>query len=236
MSTLREHREHTDTTDEPTPVHPVTGSALRRQGLAALRLLVVLTILLGVAYPLGIWVVSRVPGLHDQAEGSLMTADGTATGSSLIGIDPVPADPSGATDPWFHTRPSASAPDSATAGLGPADPSTSGGSNEAADSDGLVKAVGERRAAIAAREGVDPAAVPPDAVTASGSGLDPDISPAYAALQVPRVARVTGLGPDRVRALVEQATSGRTLGFLGEPTVNVSELDALVHGAAPSAR
>jgi potassium-transporting ATPase KdpC subunit len=219
---------------EPTPAHPVTGTALRRQGIAALRLLVVLTILLGVIYPLGIWVVSRVPGLHDQAEGSLMTATGATTGSSLIGIDPVPADP--AADPWFHTRPSASAPADAVAGLGPADPSTSGGSNKAADSADLVTAVDQRRTAIAAREGVAPGAVPPDAVTASGSGLDPDISPAYAALQAPRVARVTGLGEERVRALVAQATSGRELGFLGEPTVDVPRLDALVHAAAPGAR
>jgi K+-transporting ATPase ATPase C chain len=220
--------------DEPTPAHPVTGSALRRQALAGLRLLVVITVLVGVLYPLGIWVVSRIPGLHDQAEGSLLTTNGTVTGSSLIGIDPVPVDP--AADPWFHTRPSASAPGTATAGLGPADPSTSGGSNKAADSDDLLKAVGERRTAIAAREGVGPAVVPPDAVTASASGLDPDISPDYAALQVPRVARITGLGEGRVRALVAQATSGRALGFLGEPTVNVSELDALLHAAAPAAR
>jgi K+-transporting ATPase ATPase C chain len=78
--------------------------------------------------------------------------------------------------------------------------------------------------------------VPPDAVTASGSGLDPDISPQYAALQVARVARVTGLGEDRVRALVARATDGRALGFLGEPTVDVPELDGLVHEAAPTAR
>ncbi|HEY2192790.1 MAG TPA: potassium-transporting ATPase subunit C [Actinomycetospora sp.] len=234
MSTLTEHTDGSAHTDEPTPAHPVTGTALRRQGIAALRLLVVLTIVLGVLYPLGVWAVSRVPGLHDQAEGSLLGSPGMATGSSLIGIDPVPAN--AAADPWFHTRPSASAPEDATAGLGPADPSTSGGSNKAADSGDLVKAVGERRTSIAAREGVDPAAVPPDAVTASASGLDPDISPAYAALQVPRVARVTGLGEDQVRALVAQATEGRALGFLGEPRVDVPELDSLVHTAAPAAR
>ncbi len=236
--------EHSPTTDEPSPAHPVTASALRRQTLAALRLVVVLTLLLGVVYPLGVWTVSRLPGLHERAEGSLLTTTGAATGSSLIGIDPVPANPGpgdGAqrsstqvSDPWFHTRPSASAPEDAPAGLGPADPSTSGGSNRAADSDELVTAIEQRRAVIAAREGVAPAAVPPDAVTASGSGLDPAISPAYAALQVPRVARVTGLGEDRVRALVAQATDGRTLGFIGEPTVDVPELDALVHAAAPA--
>jgi K+-transporting ATPase ATPase C chain len=209
------------------PAHPVTGSALRRQAVAALRLLLVLTVLLGVLYPLGIWAVSRAPGLHDHAEGSL-----TGTGSSLIGIDPVPAGP--AADPWFHTRPSASA--TADAGLGPADPTTSGGTNLGPGAEKLRDAVDRRRQVVAAREGVSPAAVPPDAVTASASGLDPHISPAYAALQVPRVARVTGLGEDRVRALVAQATAGRALGFLGEPTVNVPRLDALLHAAAPRAR
>jgi potassium-transporting ATPase KdpC subunit len=187
-------------------------------------------VLLGVVYPAAVWGVSRLPGLHANAEGSVTPGGG----SSLIGVDPVPADP--AADPWFHTRPSASAPESAVAGLGPADPTTSGGSNRAADNADLVAAVAQRRAAIAAREGVAPAAVPADAVTASASGLDPHISPAYAALQVPRVARVTGLGEERVRALVEQATAGRDLGFLGEPRVDVTELDALVHAAAPGAR
>lgn len=235
MTTLTETTESTPHGDQPTPARPVTGSALRRQALAALRLMIVLTVLLGALYPLGVWVVSRVPGLHDQAEGSLITdSAGATTGSSLIGIDPVPANP--AADPWFHTRPSASAPSSAPAGLGPATPNTSGGSNLAADSDKQRQAVEQRRAVIAAREGAAPEAVPPDAVTASGSGLDPDISPAYAGLQVPRVARVTGLGEDRVRGLVEQATAGRALGFLGEPTVDVTELDALVHAAAPAAR
>lgn len=230
MTTLSESTAADRAGTEPSgPAHPVTASTLRRQTVAGLRLLVVLTVLLGVLYPLGIWVISRAPGLHDHAEGSL-----TATGSTLIGIDPVPANP--AADPWFHTRPSASAPSDAPAGLGPADPSTSGGSNLAADSDKLRQAVDQRRAVIATREGVAPAAVPPDAVTASGSGLDPGISPSYAALQVPRVARVTGLSEDHVRAIVAQATHSRALGFLGEPTVEVPELDALIQAADPTAR
>lgn len=209
----------------------VTAGALRRQGIAALRLLLVLTVLLGLAYPFGIWAISRIPGLHAQAEGSVTPSGG----SSLIGIDPVPANP--AADPWFHTRPSASAPGDAPAGLGPADPSaTSGGTNLGPSSAKLRDAIAQRRAMIAAREGVAPAAVPPDALTASGSGVDPEISPEYAALQVPRVARVTGLGEDRVRALVAQATDGRALGFLGEPGVTVPTLDALIHAAAPGAR
>lgn len=209
------------------PTNPVTASALRRQTLAGLRLLVVLTVLLGLVYPLGVWTLSRVPGLHAHAEGSL-----TPTGSSLIGVDPVPVDP--AADPWFHTRPSASA--SAPAGLGPADPSTSGGTNLAPSSARLRDAVAQRRALIAAREGVLPESVPLDAVTASASGLDPDISRAYADLQVPRVARVTGLGTDRVAAMVDRATRPRPLGFLGDPGVAVPQLDALVHAAAPGAR
>ncbi|MFC5065608.1 potassium-transporting ATPase subunit C [Actinomycetospora atypica] len=217
--------------EEPTdtPATPVLRGLLRQLG-PALRLMLVATVVLGVVYPAVVWGVSRLPGLHERAEGSV-TAGGA---SSLIGIDPVPADP--AADPWFHLRPSASAPDTATAGLGPADPSTSGGSNLATTADDLVTAVAERRAAIAGREQVAPGRVPDDAVTASGSGLDPDISPAYADLQVPRVARVTGLGEDRVRALVAEATRGRVLGVLGEPTVNVPELDAALAATRPGLR
>ncbi|GLZ45503.1 potassium-transporting ATPase KdpC subunit [Actinomycetospora sp. NBRC 106375] len=218
---------------EPTATResPVTTGQLRRQLAAAVRVLLVLTLLLGVVYPAVVWGVSRLPGLHANAEGSVMPGIG---GSSLIGIDPVPANP--AADPWFHPRPTASAPDDAVAGLGPADATTSGGSNLGPSSEDLATAVADRRAAIAAREGVDPAVIPPDALTASASGLDPQISPAYAALQVPRVARVTGLGEDRVRALVAAATDGRTFGVLGEPRVNVQELDASLATVVPGIR
>lgn len=199
---------------------------LTRQTAAALRMLIVLTILLGVGYPLVVWGVAQLPGLAAKADGSIITgADGKPVGSSLIGIDPVAADP--AADPYFHTRPAASASDV----LGPADTSTSGGSNKGGFDAKLLDAVTERRELIAAREGVDPALVPPDAVTASGSGLDPHISPVYAALQVARVARVTGLPEDKVRALVAGASDGRVLGFLGEPTVDVTELNLAVQGA-----
>ncbi len=197
-------------------------TTLRRQTATGLRVLIVMTVLCGVAYPLGIWAVSRLPGLSAHAEGSVVAG---GAGSSLIGIDPVAPDP--AADPYFHTRPSASSPGV----LGPGDTTTSGGSNDGGFSGDLLAAVDERRALIAARDGVDPAAVPPDAVTASASGLDPDVSPAYAAVQVDRVARVTGLPVDRVRELVEASTSGRILGFLGEPTVNVTELNLAVRDA-----
>lgn len=222
---------------------------LLRQAGTALRALLVATVVLGLAYPLAVWGVSRLPGLHHRAEGSVLTApDGAAvgrgeeagacsptepscplpgtlpSGSALIGIDPVAADPGA--DPFFHTRPSASADDV----LGPGDPSVSGGSNQGGFSADLLDAVTQRRALIAAREGVDPALVPPDAVTASASGVDPHVSPAYAALQVPRVARVTGHAEPQVRRLVADATEGRDLGFLGEPAVNVTRLNLAVAG------
>jgi K+-transporting ATPase ATPase C chain len=199
---------------------------LLRQSGAALRLLLVATVALGLVYPLAVWGVSRLPGLDGPAEGSVVTApDGRPSGSFLIGIDPVATDP--AADPYFHTRPSASAQDV----LGPGDPSTSGGSNQGGFSEKLLGQVEQRRAAIAAREGVDPAAVPADAVTASGSGVDPDISPAYADLQTARVARVTGLPETQVRQLVARSTDGRVLGFLGEPTVDVIRLNLAIAAA-----
>ena len=200
-------------------------TSLLRQGGAALRMLLVATVVLGLLYPFAVWGVSRLPGLNGPAEGSLLGS----SGSSLIGIDPVPTDP--AADPYFHTRPSASAQDV----LGPGDPSTSGGSNQGGFSDKLLDQIRQRRAAIAAREGVDPAAVPADAVTASGSGVDPDISPAYADLQVPRVARVTGLPETQVRQLVSGETDGRVLGFLGDPAVNVTRLNLAIAAARSTA-
>lgn len=198
---------------------------LWRQAATGLRMLLVLTLLCGLVFPLLTHAVAHLPWLATRAEGSIVTgADGTPAGSSLIGVDPVPDDPTA--DPYFHTRPAASADDV----LGPGDPATSGGSNKGGSDSDLLAAVTQRRALIAAREGVDPAMVPPDALTASASGLDPHISPDYAALQVARVARVTGLGPDEVRTLVAEASAGRVLGFLGEPTVNVTELNLAVQG------
>ena len=201
-------------------------NSLGKQTLAGLRILLVLTVLLGILYPLGIWVVSRIPGLRDNAEGSVVTVDGRAVGSDLIGIDPVAADPDH--DPWFHTRPSA------VALVGPADargPAISGGSNKGAFDEDLVAVLGQRKKAIADRENVDPGQVPPDAVTASASGLDPHISPAYAQLQAPRVARETGLSEDQVRALIEEHTDERGMGVLGEPGVNVLALNLAVQAA-----
>jgi K+-transporting ATPase ATPase C chain len=117
---------------------------------------------------------------------------------------------------WFQTRPSAVDYD----GMGSA--ASQYGPNNA----DLVKLIEQRRQDVAKLEGVDPSQVPPDAVTASGSGLDPSISPAYAALQVNRVVRERGLSVDQVKQLVKENTKGRTLGFLGEPAVNVVTLNS----------
>ncbi|WP_409466203.1 potassium-transporting ATPase subunit C [Amycolatopsis sp. GA6-003] len=201
-------------------------NVLLKQTWAGLRLLLAMTVLLGILYPLGVWAVSRIPGLQGNAEGSVVTQNGQAVGSSLIGIDPVPAD--AARDPWFHNRPSAGSKDV----LGPGDPSTSGPSNKGPYNEDLAKAIAQRRELIAKREGVNPAEVPADAVTASGSGLDPAISVAYAELQVLRVARNTGLSEDKVRHLVADNTTGNGIGV---PGVNVLRLNLAVHSAAPGA-
>jgi len=281
---------------------------LIRQHWAALRALLVLTVILGLAYPAFIWLVAQLPWLGDKADGSVIEAGGRPVGSSLIGQSF--ADSGGNPLPqYFQSRPSA-------AGDG-YDPMATSASNlgpesivDTPDKPSLLTLVCSRSAAIGALDGVDgsrpfctgdgvgavlsvigprdargavvhparvvsinepcettgtpfldtyegvrvecarngedysigqlvpirgnaPAqpAVPADAVTASGSGLDPDISVAYADLQIDRVAAARGISPDRVRALVAAHTQGRTLGFLGEPRVNVLELNlALDHG------
>lgn len=182
--------------------------SLARQSLAGLRVLLLLTLVLGVAYPLVL--TGGAALLGDQADRQLLRVDGQVVGSRQIGQV---FDGAG----WFRSRPSA-------AGEG-YDAMASGGSNLGPENPDLLALVGERRAAVAEAEGVDPSLVPPDALTASGSGLDPDISPEYARLQVDRVARERGLEPDEVRTLVEEHVLGRTLGFLGEPRVNVLELN-----------
>ncbi len=180
-----------------------------RQSLAALRMLLVLTLLLGVVYPVAVWAVGQALGA--RAEGQPVEVDGTVVGSRLLGQQ-------FEGEQWFHSRPSANDHDSLASGpsnLGPSNPD-------------LLALIDERRAAVAATEGVDEGDVPPDAVTASGSGLDPHISPAYAALQAPRVAEANGLELPVVEDLVDKHTDGRPLGFLGEPGVNVLELNVSV--------
>ncbi len=187
-------------------------SDLARQSLAGLRLLVVLTVLLGVGYPAAVWGAGQAFG--DRADGQPVRLDGQVVGSRLLGQQ-------FEGDEWFHSRPSAGDYDtlaSAPSNLGPLSPD-------------LLASIEDRRAEVAAREGVSPQDVPADALTASASGLDPHISPAYAALQAPRVAGANGLSVDEVERLVEESTDGRGLGFLGEPGVNVLELNLAVRHA-----
>lgn len=201
--------ERTDTRPSGTALMSVGG----RQLMVAVRALLVFTVLLGVGYPLLVLGIGRLIA-PDRADGSLVTdASGQTVGSSLIGQQFTGAQ-------WFTGRPSA-------AGDG-YDAMASGGSNLSADSADLQATIEQRRAAIAAADGVDPAAVPADAVTASGSGLDPDISPAYALEQVDRVAAARNLPVDQVRDLVESQIEGRALGFVGEERVNVLELNLAV--------
>ncbi|MFV0286050.1 MAG: potassium-transporting ATPase subunit KdpC [Demequina sp.] len=199
--------------------------ALVRASGTGLKMLAAFTVVCGVAYPLLITGVAKV-AFPWQAAGSLVTAAGEhtteraeAAGSALIGQ-------AFEGDEWFQSRPSA-------AGDG-YDTLASGGSNLGPESPDLVATITERRAQVAQREGVDVSEVPADAVTASGSGLDGSISPAYAALQVPRVARERGLTEDEVSALVAQATHERTLGVLGDPYVDVLALNTSLERAAPT--
>jgi len=290
-----------------------------RQHVAALRALLVLTVVTGIAYPLVIWAIAQLPGLHENAEGSIITVNGKPVGSRLIGQ--LFTDSNGNALPqYFQSRPS-------SAGTNGYDPTASGGSNlgpesivdtpadpalvakgksasDAGFKPGLLTQVCTRSSAVAQLEGVDgsrpfctgdgvgavlsvigprdargnvarptrvvsvnqpcettkapflntyegvhvecakfgedytigqivpirgaaPAnpVVPADAVTASGSGLDPHISPAYADIQVARVAKARGISADKVRNAVHDNQDGRVLGFMGEPTVNVLQLN-----------
>jgi len=196
---------------------------LWRQSLAGLRLLIAATVVLGLAYPLVVFGFGRVAAPW-QADGSLVTATGEhttdvddAVGSQLLGQ--VVDDPD-----LFQNRPSA-------AGDG-YDTLSTYGSNYGPEEPALIDLIEERQTEVAEREGVSPSQVPPDAVTASGSGLDPDISVAYAELQAPRVARAQGLSVEAVRAMIEDSTGGRSLGTLGEPHVDVLLLNAAVLRAA----
>jgi K+-transporting ATPase ATPase C chain len=183
-------------------------------------MLLVLTVLVGLAYPFAMTAFAQVvfPG---RADGSLIERDGVVVGSSLIGqsFDGQPK--------YFQGRPSA-------AGDG-YDPLASSASNLGPENQDLVTAIEERRAAAAELDGTEPADVPPDALLASGSGLDPHISPRYAEQQVARVARERGISTDQVRQLVDRYTDGRTLGFLGEPRVNVLLVNLALDDASGTA-
>ena len=289
-----------------------------RMHWAAFRALLVLTVITGLAYPLFVWLVAQIPGLHDKAEGSILTANGKPVGSRLIGQLFTDKD-GNALPQYFQSRPSAAGNgydplSSGASNLGPesivdtpADPAQLKAGKSASDAGfkpSLLTQVCTRSAAVGQLEGVDGSrpfctgggvgavlsviglrdaggnvvhptrvvsvnepcqttqapflaiyrdvrvecakygedysigqivpirgaapdnpAVPADAVTASGSGLDPDISPAYADIQVARVAKARHVSPDQIRAVLAQYRSGRALGFFGEPRVNVVELN-----------
>ena len=173
--------------------------------LQALRALIVLTVITGVAYPLLVTGISQVV-FKDQANGSLIQKDGKVLGSRLIG-QPF-SDPK-----YFWGRPSATSPM-------PYNGAASSGSNQGPTNPALKEAIEGR---IKDLGGKTP--VPGDLVTASGSGLDPHISPAAAEYQIPRVAKARDLDQAKLEALVRQHTQGRQLGILGEPRVNVLELN-----------
>ena len=176
----------------------------------ALIMLVVLTVVTGVIYPVIVTAIAQLVFPY-QANGSLIAKDGKVTGSALIGQ---PFD-----DPkYFWGRPSATSPFAYNA-------ASSSGSNLSPTNPALVKSVQERVDALHAADPANTAPVPVDLVTASGSGLDPHISPAAALYQVNRVAKARKLDPAVVHELVERNTEGRQLGFLGEPRVNVLALN-----------
>ncbi len=193
-----------------------------RQHLAALRLLLVFTVLTGIIYPVIMWGIAQ-GAFHNQANGSLVSYHGQVVGSSLLCQEFV--DAKGNPLPqYFQPRPSAAILSGAKNDYG-CDPRYSSASNYGPNNPALVTLIKQRQKQIAAFDHVKISQIPADAVTASGSGLDPDISPANAAIQVDRVAAARHASPAQIRALVSQYTQGRTLGFLGEPTVNVLKLN-----------
>jgi K+-transporting ATPase ATPase C chain len=186
-----------------------------RQTWTAVRALLIFTVVLGVGYPLALTGIGQL-ALNNQANGQLVSSDGQVVGSAIIGQSFTDAD-GNALPEWFQSRPSA-------AGDG-YDGGASSGSNYGPENSDLITAIGDRQAAIESSDGVTVDQIPADAVTASGSGLDPHISPEYALLQVPRVAAARGLDEAQVNTLVESMIQERDLGYLGEPTVNVLELN-----------
>ena len=185
-----------------------------RQYWVAIRSMIIFTVALGIVYPLVITGIGLLA--PSQANGSKLTVDGKTVGSALIGQS-FTNKKGVALAQWFQSRPSA-------AGDG-YDAGASSGSNQGTESPTLIKAIKDRKAAIAKSDGVDSALIPPDALTASASGLDPDISPAYALEQVNRVANARNLPVDEVTKLVNSFITGRELGYIGDPTVNVLELN-----------
>ena len=202
-----------------------------RQAIAGLRGLLLFTVICGIIYPLVIFGIAQV-AFHHQANGSLVSYKGRVVGSSLlcqefVGAkgDPLPQ--------YFQPRPSDAILEGAKDDYG-CDPRYSSASNLGPDNPVEIQAIKQRQRQIAAFDHVTISQIPADAVTASGSGLDPDISPQNAAIQVDRVAAARHVSPAAIRALVLQYTQGRTLGFLGEPRVDVLTLNIALDEKFPS--
>lgn len=189
---------------------------------AGLRMLLVLTVVTGIVYPLVVTGVAQAV-FPDKANGSIVKVDGKEVGSELIGQNwnlpkKNPDDENEVAQPdpkWFQPRPSNSG----------YDPLATGSSQLGASDPTLTKTVADTKRAVAAFNGVPESEVPKDAVTGSSSAIDPHISPEYAQIQVKRVAKANGLDDAQVEKLVEDRTEGPTAGFLGEPHVNVLMLN-----------
>jgi potassium-transporting ATPase KdpC subunit len=188
---------------------------------SAVILFVLLTLVTGVAYPLLIWGIGQA-AFHHEANGSVIVRDGKSVGSELIGqLFDKPG--------YFWGRPSTTDP-------APYNAASSTGSNLGPTNPDLLKAVKERVEAMRKAHPDQTGPVPADLVTASGSGLDPHISPAAAEFQVARVAKERGLDSAKLREIVAQHTEGRTFGVLGEPRVNVLKLNLALDGMSGSKR
>jgi potassium-transporting ATPase KdpC subunit len=195
--------------------------SLIRQHIAAFRAMLVFTVITGIIYPVVMWGVAQA-AFSNAADGSLVSYNGRVVGSSLLCQEFV--DAKGNPLPqYFQPRPS-DATSGASNDYG-CNPGYSAASNLGPNSSNLLQDVQKNRAAIAKFDGVSPSQVPPDALTASGSGLDPDISPQYADIQVKRVAAARDLSVSTVQGLVNKYTQGRNIGFLGEPRVDVLDLN-----------
>ncbi len=202
-----------------------------RQHIAGLRLLLVFTVLTGIIYPVFMWGVAQA-AFNKQANGSMVSYNGHVVGSSLLCQEFV--DAKGNPLPqYFQPRPSDAIPSPAPKGDYGCDPTYSAASNLGPNNPALVTLIKQRQQQIAKFDHVSIAQIPADAVTASGSGLDPFISPANAAIQVNRVAAARHVSPAAIRALVAAHTQGRNLGFLGEPRVNVLVLNIALNQKYP---
>jgi len=192
-----------------------------RSAITAVRTTIVLTLLLGIAYPVGVTAIARVL-FPWQSAGSLMERDGRVVGSALIGQNFTAPE-------YFHGRPSA-------AGAG-YDAQASSGSNMGPTNRSFIETIRKRvKDEMETDPGTDRGRIPVDLVTASGSGLDPEITPAAAELQVARVAKARGLSQDVVERLVRQNTRGRWLGVFGEPGVNVLLLNLALDDVASASK